>query len=66
MLRASCAQEDVVYNLAKPLKSSRVEVNNDQRRWKPRSPAMAAGITDHIGTIGEITMMLAVPERNNA
>jgi hypothetical protein len=27
---------------------------------------MAAGITDHIWTIGEIMMMLAVPERNNA
>jgi hypothetical protein len=66
MLRASCALEDVVYNLARPLKSLRVEVNNDQRRWELRSPAMAAGITDHIWTIGEIMMMLAVPERNNA
>jgi hypothetical protein len=66
MLRASCALEDVVYNLARPLKSLRVEVDNDQRRWEPRSPAMAAGITDHIWTIGEIMMMLAVPERNNA
>jgi len=27
---------------------------------------MAAGITDHIWTIGEIMMMLVVPERNNA
>ena len=66
MLRASCALEDVVYNLARPSKSLRLEVNNDQRRWEPRSPAMAAGITDHIWTIGEIMMMLAVPERNNA
>ena len=66
MLRASCALEDVVYNLARPLKSLRVEVNNDQRRWEPRSPAMAAGITDHIWTIGEIMMMVTVPERNNA
>jgi hypothetical protein len=56
----------VVYNLARPLKSLRVEVNNDQRRWEPRSPAMAAGITDHIWTIGEIMMMVTVPERNNA
>jgi len=62
MLRASCALEDLVYNLAKSVKSLRVEVNNDQRRWEPRSPAMAAGITDHIWTIGEIMMMLAVPE----
>jgi hypothetical protein len=66
MLRAFCVLEDVVYNLARPLKSLRLEVDNDQRRWGPRSPAMAAGITDHIWTIGEIMMMLAVPERNNA
>ena len=66
MLRASCALEDLVYNLAKPVKSLRVEVNNDQRQWELRSPAMAAGITDHIWTIGEIMMVLAVPERNNA
>jgi len=66
MLRASCALEDLVYNFAKPVKSLRVEINNDQRRWELRSPAMAAGITDHIWTIGEIMMMLAVPKRNNA
>ena len=66
MLKASCALEDSVYNLTRPVKSLRVEVNNDERRWEPRSPAMAAGITDHIWTIGEIMMMLVVPERNNA
>jgi hypothetical protein len=66
MLKASCALEDSVYNLTRPVKSLRVEVNNDERRWEPRSPAMAAGITDHIWTIGEIMMMLVVPESNNA
>lgn len=66
MLQASCALEDAVYNLTRPLKSLRVEVNNDQRRWEPRSPAMAAGITDHIWTIGEIMMLLVVPKSNNA
>jgi hypothetical protein len=29
-------------------------------------PAMAAGITDHIWTIGEIMMMLVIPDKNNA
>jgi hypothetical protein len=66
MLKASCALEDSVYNLTRPVKSLRVEVNNDERRWEPRSPAMAAGITDHIWTIGEIMMMLVVPESNNS
>jgi hypothetical protein len=58
MLKASCALEDSVYNLTRPVKSLRVEVNNDERRWEPRSPAMAAGITDHIWTIDEIMMTL--------
>jgi hypothetical protein len=65
MLEASCALEDSVYNLTRPLKSLRVEVNNDQRRWEPRSPAMAAGLTDHVWTIGELMMMIVVPEWNN-
>lgn len=66
MLKASCALEDVVYNLTRPVKSLRLEVNSDPRQWVHRSPAMAAGITDHIWTIGEIMMMLVVPESNNA
>jgi hypothetical protein len=61
MLEASCALEDSVYNLTRPLKSLRVEVNNDQRRWESRSPAMAAGLTDHVWTIGELMMMIVVP-----
>ena len=41
-------EEDAVYNFARPVKSLRKEANSDQRRWEPRHPAMAAGITDHI------------------
>jgi hypothetical protein len=61
MLKASCTLEDWVYNLTRPVKSLRREVNDGQRMWEPRSPAMAAGITDHIWTIGELMMMVAVP-----
>jgi len=56
MLEASCALEDSVYNLTRPLKSLRVEIENEQRCWVPRSPAMAAGLTDHIWTIRELIM----------
>ena len=42
MLEASCAWEDWVYNLTRPLKTLRLEVNDGLRRWQPRSPAMAA------------------------
>jgi hypothetical protein len=52
MYRASAAWEDLVYNLARPLKTLRVEdLCNPKRKWKQRSPAMASGLTDHIWTI---------------
>lgn len=41
---------------------ARIEVNGGQRRWQPRSPAMAAGLTDHIWTIEELLMAVAAPE----
>ena len=63
---ASDALEDMVYNYGRPLKSLREESNSDQRQWDPRSPAMAAGITDHIWTIDEMMMLLVVPESINA
>lgn len=62
ILEASCVLEDAVYNLTRPNKSLRLEVEHDQRRWEPRSPAMAAGLTDHIWTIKELMMLVAVPE----
>ena len=61
MYRASAAWEDLVYNLARPVKTLRVEVFGDsKRRWKQRSPAtlaparsagVASGLTDHIWTV---------------
>jgi len=54
MLKAACAWDDVVYNFARQVKTLRLEVNEDHRRWLPRSPAMAAGITDHIWTLEEL------------
>jgi len=65
MLEASCAWEDWVYNLTRPVKSLRIEVNDEQRRWEPRSAAMAAGLTDHMWTIKELMMTVVVPEFNN-
>lgn len=65
MLKASCAWEDWVYNLTRPVKSLRVEVNDGQRRWKQRSAAMAAGLADHVWTIEELLMTVTVPESDN-
>jgi hypothetical protein len=61
MLKASCAWEDWVYNLTRPVKTLRQEVNDGIRRWRPRSPAMAASLTDHIWTVKELLMTVVAP-----
>ena len=61
MLEASCAWEDWVYNLTRSVKTLRLEVNNGIRRWQCRSPAMAAGLTDHIWTVKELLMTVVAP-----
>ncbi len=65
MLKVSCAWEDWVYNLTRSVKTLRVEVNDGQRRWRPRSPAMAAGLTDHIWTVKELLTTVVAPNTNN-
>ncbi len=61
MLEAACVWEDVVYNFARHVKTLRIEVNDGFRRWSYRSPAMAAGLTDHIWTIEELLALVPVP-----
>ena len=61
MLEAACIWEDVVYNFARHVKTLRLEVNQDGRRWRYRSPAMAAGITDHIWSVLELLTRVPVP-----
>jgi hypothetical protein len=65
MLKASCAWEDWVYNLTRRVKTLRLEVNDGRRRWQPRSPAMAAGLTDHIWTVKELLTSIIVPSVTN-
>jgi hypothetical protein len=36
-------------------------VNRDGRRWRYRSPAMAADITDHIWSVKELLSIVPVP-----
>jgi len=66
MYKASAAWEDLVYNFARPLKTLRLEIFNDpHRRWLPRTPAMAAGLTDHIWTVKELLTAVPVPSNTN-
>ena len=45
---------DAVYNLVHPLRSLRQPSIQAGRRWIPRSPAMAAGLTDHLWSVHEL------------
>jgi len=65
MHRAAAVWEDIVYNLIRPLSTLRLEVGDDpQRRWFSRTPAMAAGLTDHIWTVKELLTTIPVPVSN--
>jgi hypothetical protein len=64
MLRASSIWEDTVYNLGRALKTLRIESPKDGRRWIHRSPAMAAGLTDHIWEIEALLSVLPLPLTN--
>lgn len=61
MLSAASVWEDGVYNLTRPVKTLRLEVNDGLRRWLPRSPAMKAGLTDHLWTIAELLRLVPLP-----
>ena len=56
-LQRHIALEDAVYNFVKPhLSLSRPIRNSEEKRrkWEPRTPAMAAGLTDHIWSVEEL------------
>ena len=61
MLHASSIWEDAVYNLTRPVKTLRREVNDGQRRWLPQSPALKANLTDHVWSIRELLTRLPAP-----
>jgi hypothetical protein len=64
MLKAASVWEDMAYNFLRPLKSLRLEVNVPERRWLPRSPAMAAGLTDHLWSIEELLTTVPIPNNS--
>jgi hypothetical protein len=66
-LKASSVLEDALYNFTRPVKTLRVELPNSskQARWQQRSPAMAAGLTDHIWSVQELLTVVLVPLHTN-
>ena len=67
LLRAACSWEDWVYNMTRPVKTLRVKqvTGSGHQRWQPRTPALAAGLTDHIWTIKELLMTVVLPTAIN-
>jgi hypothetical protein len=60
--RAAATWQDCYYNLIRPHKSLRLPVEDDPRqRWQKRTPAMAAGLTDHIWTVKELLTLIPLP-----
>jgi hypothetical protein len=52
MNRAAATWEDNYYNLVRPHKGLRLPLSDvPGHRWQSSTPAMAAGLTDHIWTV---------------
>jgi hypothetical protein len=60
-LEAACAWEDWVYNLTRPVETLSRWVDEEDRRWKRQTPAMAAGLTDLIWTIKDVLSTVVPP-----
>lgn len=64
--RDAATWEDSYYNLIRPHKSLRLPVQDClPQRWSPRTPAMAAKLTDHIWTVKELFTTVPLPSATN-
>jgi hypothetical protein len=65
MHKAAATLEDVYYHFVRPHKSLRLEVNQTDRRWLPRTLAMVSDLTDHIWTVKELFLRVPLPVSSN-
>jgi hypothetical protein len=65
MHKACAALEDMYHNLIRPHKTLRLSENDVIRKWKKRTPAMAAGLTDHIWTLKELFITVVIGEQHS-
>jgi len=63
--RASAMWEDTYYNLIRPHKSLSEKVLKGRQKWRKRTPAMAANLTDHIWTVKELLTSIPLPSVSN-
>jgi hypothetical protein len=68
-LRQQLALHHTYYNFCLPHASLRLPLlqpepthgNGSAKRWRPRTPAMAAGLTDHVWTLREVLLFRVPP-----
>lgn len=67
LLDAASTLEDALYNFTRVVRTLRVERENPtkQARWHSRTPAMAAGLTDHVWTVRELLTAVLIPPCTN-
>ena len=66
MHKACAAIEDMYYNLIRPHKTLRLKnENGGGRKWNERTPAMAAGLTDHIWTLKELFTTVVIGRQHS-
>ena len=60
---AAVTWEDAYYNLVRPHKALRLRnVDESASKWCPRTPAIAAGLTDHIWSVKELLLAVSLPK----
>jgi hypothetical protein len=53
-------------NFIKPLKTLRLNAEETSGlKWLPRTPAMAAGLTDHIWTLKKVFNMVVIKKQHS-
>jgi len=62
MLQGHTQLDDAYYNFVRPHHGLRQRVRLNNRKWQPRTPAMAEGITDHVWTLEELFTCIAPPK----
>ena len=68
-LRLQLSLDQTYHNCCLPHASLRVPLSQapptngrgSAKRWQPRTPAMAAGLTDHVWTLGAIRLFRVLP-----
>jgi hypothetical protein len=66
MHEACAVFEDMYYNLIRAHKTLRLRnENGGGRKWKKRTPAMAAGLTDHVWTLKELFTTVVIGEQHS-